>query len=143
MFPTTNKTVQTCTDQISGFVDFSSTGLALDSAVPWMVRYGQMPLPSPWVTKESDLIAVADKAQAGWSNLRRGDHQSHWSNTSPASRPMGSDGIRWDPMDVWVRLPRCRGGQCEGCASCGESPVPAIKASLWADAYFHPAKRLR
>ena len=28
-------------------------------------------------------MAVADLAQTGWSNLRRGDTETHWSNTGP------------------------------------------------------------
>ena len=36
----------------------------------WCSLYSAMDLPS----------------QAGWSNLRRGDYQSNWSNTSPVSR---------------------------------------------------------
>eukprot|EP00435_Cladocopium_sp_Y103_P049656 s985_g15.t1 len=49
---------------------------------------------------ESDLIAVADFAQAGWSNLRRGDHQSHWSNTAPVDNVRAALHVKTDMVKM-------------------------------------------
>jgi len=49
---------------------------------------------------ESDLIAIADKAQAGWSNLRRGDHQSPWSNTDPVDNVRAALHVKSDMIRI-------------------------------------------
>lgn len=49
---------------------------------------------------ESDLIAVADTAQAGWSNLRRGDYQSNWSNTSPVDNVRAALHVKTDMVKM-------------------------------------------
>ncbi|CAK9059184.1 unnamed protein product [Durusdinium trenchii] len=45
---------------------------------------------------ESDLVAVADLAQSGWSNLRRTDRESHWSNTTPVDNVRAALHIKSD-----------------------------------------------